>query len=41
MESYQWAEGEQRVREKVQGIRTIIGRYKIDRGRLRTIEVIE
>ena len=41
MESYQWEEGEQRVREKVQGIRTIIGRYKIDRGRLRIVWEME
>ena len=26
-----------RMGEKVQGIRSIIGRYKIDRGRLRTV----
>ena len=35
MEGYQWGgEGEKR-REKVQEIRSIIGRHKIDRGRLR------
>ena len=27
--------------EKVQGIRSIIGRYKIDRERLRTVPVME
>ena len=31
------AEGEWRMGEKVQGIRSIIGRYKIDRGRLRIV----
>ena len=35
MESYQW--GEVRMGEKVQGIRSINGRYKIDRGRLRIV----
>ena len=35
MEGYQWGEGRGRTGEKVQGIRSIIGRYKIDRGRLR------
>ena len=30
-------EGGKRMREKVQGIRSIIGRYKIDRGRLRIV----
>ena len=27
--------------EKVQGIRSIIGRYKVDRGRLRTVWEME
>ena len=27
--------------EKVQGIRTIIGRYKMDRGRLRIVQEME
>ena len=36
-EGYQWGEGVGRVDEKVQGIRSINGRYKIDRGRLRTV----
>ena len=40
MERYQW-EGDQgvgeRMGEKVQGIRSINGRYKIDRGRLRIV----
>ena len=34
MEGYQWGGG---TGEKVQGIRSIIGRHKIDRGRLRTV----
>ena len=34
MEGYQW-EWEGVMGEKVQGIRSINGRYKIDRGRLR------
>ena len=29
--------GRGRMEEKLQGIRSIIGRYKIDRGRLRTV----
>ena len=37
MEGYQWGLGGGRIGEKVQGIRSIIGRYKIDRGRLRII----
>ena len=36
MEGYQW-EWEGVMGEKVQGIRSINGRYKIDRGRLRTV----
>ena len=35
MEGYQWRGGGERMGEKVQGIRSINGRYKIDRGRLR------
>ena len=31
MEGYQWGGGGRRMGEKVQGIRSIIGRYKIDR----------
>ena len=34
MESYQWGGGEGRVGEKVQGIRNMNGKYKIDRERL-------
>ena len=37
MEGYQRGGVEERMGEKVQGIRSIIGRYKIDRGRLRTV----
>ena len=37
MEDYQRGEGGGRMREKVQGIRSITGRYKIDRGRLRIV----
>ena len=32
MESYQQGEGEGRMGEKVQGIRSLNGSYKIDRG---------
>ena len=41
MEGYQWGGGEGRMGEKVQGTRNINGRYKIDRGRLRTVQEIE
>ena len=37
MEGYQWGGGWGRVGEKVQGIRSINGRYQIDRGRLRIV----
>ena len=37
MEGYQWGRGEGKMGEKVQGIRSINGRYKIDRGRLRIV----
>ena len=37
MEGYQWEWGRGRMEEKVQGIRSINGRYKIDRGRLRIV----
>ena len=33
--------GGERMGEKVQGIRSIIGRYKIDRGRLRIVWEME
>ena len=35
MEGYQWGEGGERMKEKVQGIRSINGRYKIVRGRIK------
>ena len=37
MEGYQQGGGVERMGEKVQGIRNINGRYKIDRGRLRIV----
>ena len=37
MEGYQQGGGRGKTGEKVQGIRSINGRYKTDRGRLRTI----
>ena len=37
MEGYQLGEGRERIGEKVQGLRSIIGRYKTDRGRLRIV----
>ena len=41
MEGYQWGGGGVRMGEKVQGIRSINGRYKIDRGRLRIVWEME
>ena len=41
MEGYQQGEGGDRMGEKVQGIRSINGRYKIDRGRLRIVQEME
>ena len=41
MEGYQWVNVRERGGEKVQGIRSIIGRYKIDRGRLRIVWEME
>ena len=41
MEGYQQGEGGGRMRKKIQGIRSIIGRYKIDRERLRIIWEME
>ena len=41
MEGYQQGGGRGRMGEKVEGMRSIIGRYKIDRGRLRTVWEIE
>ena len=37
MDGYQWGGGEERMGEKVQGIRSKNGRYKIDRGRVRIV----
>ena len=37
MEGYQWGRGRGRMGQKVQGIRSINGRQKIDRGRLRIV----
>ena len=37
MEENQWGERWRRMGEKVDGIRSIHGRYKIDRGRIRTV----
>ena len=34
---YHWGRGGGKIGEKVQGIRNITGRYKIDRGRLRIV----
>ena len=41
MKGYQQREGVDRMEEKVPGIRSIIGRYKIDRGRLRIVQEME
>ena len=41
MEGYQQQKGRKRMGEKVQRIRSINGRYKIDMGRLRTVWEIE
>ena len=41
MESYQWGGGKGRVREKIQGIRSINCRYRIDRERLRIVWEME
>ena len=38
MEGYQWGRGGRRMGKKVQRIRSITGRYKIDRGRLRIVQ---
>ena len=37
MEDYQWGREAGRMGEKVQGIRSINSRYKIDRGRVRIV----
>ena len=39
MEGYQWRGGGGRMEEKVQGIRSINGRYKTDRGTLIVLEM--
>ena len=41
MEGYQWGMQGERMGEKEQGIRSIIGKYKIDRGRLRIVWEME
>ena len=41
LEGYQLGGGRERMGEKVQGLRSIIGRYKIDRGMLRTVQEME
>ena len=43
MEGFQWGGGGERgrMREKVQGIRSINGRYEIDRARLRIVQEME
>ena len=41
LESYQWGGGGGEWGEKIQGIRSIIGRYKMDRGRLRIVQEME
>ena len=41
MEDYQWGGGEGEQGEKLQGIRSIIGSHKIDRGRLRIVQEME
>ena len=40
MVGYWWRRGVGRMGEKVQGISSINGRYKINRGRLRIVEEI-
>ena len=41
MEGFQWGKGRRRGGGKLQGIRSINSRYKIDRGRLRTVWEME
>ena len=41
MEGYQEGQGRGGMGEKVQGIRSIKGRYKIDRGKLRIVREME
>ena len=40
LEGYQLGNGMGRMEEKMQGLRSIIGRYKINRGMLRTVQEI-
>ena len=37
MEHYQWGGRGRKMEEQVQGPRSIIGKYKIDKGRLRKV----
>ena len=37
MVGYQWGGAGERMGEKVQGLRSVNGSYKIDRGRLRIV----
>ena len=41
MEGYQWEGGVGRIGEKIQEIRSINGRYKVDRGRLRILQEMD
>ena len=41
MEDYQWSRRGETIGEQVQGIRSINGRYKIDRERLRIVWEME
>ena len=41
MEGYQWDRGGERIGEKIQEMRSIIGRYKMDRRRLRIVQEME
>ena len=41
MEGYKWGRGGGKMGEKVRGRRSINGRYKIDRGRLRIVGEME
>ena len=41
MKGYQWGGDRGRMEEKVQGMRSIIGRYRIDRERLRMVWEME
>ena len=41
MEGHQWGEGGGKIGDKIQGIRSINGRYKTDRGRFRIVWKME